>query len=123
MIAGNLNVNPDARVRSIISKGPKYRLSSNIKFPKCRREIAASLNGFSYRWCKRENVEPDALREWKINIFKINHTRFSFYSRNAHILQSKPKSSFRHLKRDIQVLHMNYVLVPADKAATNVVVV
>ena len=40
---GNLNVIPDARVRNIISKGPKFRFPSNIDFPKCRREIAASL--------------------------------------------------------------------------------
>ena len=69
MITDNLNVIPDARVRNIISKGPEYRFPSNIDFPKCLREIAASLNGFSHRWCKRENVEPDALKEWKINIF------------------------------------------------------
>ena len=71
VITGNLNVIPDARVRNIISKGPKYRFPSNIDFSKCRREIAASLNDFSNRWCKRENVEPDALKEWKINIFKL----------------------------------------------------
>ena len=39
----------------------KYRFPYNNDFPKCRREIAASLNDFSNRWCKRENVEPDAL--------------------------------------------------------------
>ena len=61
--------------------------------------------------------------EWKINIFKIIDTRISFYSRNTHLLPPKPKSSFRHLKRGIQDFHMNYVLVPADKAANNVVVV
>ena len=71
MITGNLNVIPDAGVRNITSKGPKYRFPSNIDFPKCRREIAASLNGFSNRWRKRENIEPDALKEWKINIFQI----------------------------------------------------
>ena len=97
-------------------------LPPNIDFSKCRREIAASLNDFSNRWCKRENVEPDALKEWKINIFKIIDTRISFYSRNTHLLPPKPKSSFRHLKRGIQDFHMNYVLVPADKAANNVVV-
>ena len=43
--------------------------------------------------------------------------------RNTHLLPPKPKSSFRHLKRGIQDFHMNYVLVPADKAANNVVVV
>ena len=58
-----------ARVRYIVSKGPKYRFPSNIYFPKCCREIAASLNDFSNRWYKRENVEPDALKEWKITIF------------------------------------------------------
>ena len=64
-----------------------------------------------------------ALKEWKINIFKIIDTRISFYSRDTHLLPPKPKSSFRHLKRGIQDFHMNYVLVPADKAANNVVVV
>ena len=123
MITGNLNVIPDARVRNIISKGPKYRFPSYNDFPKCRREIAASLNDFSNRWCKWENVEPGALKEWKINIFKIIETRISFYSCNTYILLPKPKSSFRHLKRGIQDFQMNYVLVPADKASNNVVVV
>ena len=50
MLTGNLNVSPDARVRNIISKGPKYRFPSNFDFPKCLREIAASLNDFSNRW-------------------------------------------------------------------------
>ena len=123
MITGNLNAIPDARVRNIISKGPKYRFPSNIDFPKCRREIAASLNDFSNHWCKWKNVEPDELKEWKINIFEIIDTRISFYSRNTHLLLPKPKSSFRHLKRVIQDFHMNYVLVPADKVANNVVFV
>ena len=72
---------------------------------------------------KPENIEPDALKEWKISIFKIIDTRISFYSRNTHLLPTKPKSSFRHLKRRIQDFNRNYVLVPADKAANNVVVV
>ena len=78
MITGNLNVIPYARVRNISSKGPTYRFPSNIDIPKCRRETAASLNYFSNRLCKRENVEPDALKEWKINIFKNIDTRISF---------------------------------------------
>ena len=49
MITGNLNVIPGARVRVIISKGPKYRFPSNIDFPKSRTEIVASLKDFSNR--------------------------------------------------------------------------
>ena len=38
-------------------------------------------------------------------------------------LPPKPKSTFRHLKQGIQDIHRKYVLVPADKAANNVVFV
>ena len=44
-------------------------------------------------------------------------------SQNTNLLPPKPKSSFRHLKQGIQEFHRKYVLVPADKAANNVVVV
>ena len=92
----------------------------NIDFPL----ILISLNDFSNRWCERQKVEPDALKEWKINIFKIIDTRISFFSCNTHSsFTPKPKSSFRHLKRGIQDFHMNYVLVPAYKAANNVLAV
>ena len=103
MITGNLNVIPDARVRYIISEGPKYRFPSNIDFPKCCREITTSLNDFSNRWCKRENVEPDAWKKSKINIFIIINTCISFYSCNTHLLPSEPKSSFRHLKKIFRI--------------------
>ena len=64
--------------RCILSKGPKYRFPSNIDFPKCRREIAVFSIDFSNRWCKRENVELDALNEWQINIFKLLILVFHF---------------------------------------------
>ena len=123
MITGNLNVIPDARVRNIISKGAKYRFPSNIDFPKCRREITASLNDFSNGWCKQENVEPDALKEWKINIFKIIDTLISFYSRIHIFYPLNLNLLFFILNEVARIFVMNYVLVPADKAANNVVVV
>ena len=51
------------------------------------------------------------------------HKRLVFYSQNTNFLPPKPKSTFRHLKQGIQDFHRKYVLVPADKAANNVVVV
>ena len=94
MITGNLNVIPDTRVRNIISKGPKYRFSSNIDFPKWCREIASSLNDFSNRWCKRENVEPDALNgrltffELLILIFHFTLIIHIFYQIHLNLLLS-----------------------------------
>ena len=123
MITFNLNVIPDVKVRNIISKVlhidfPLILISKNV--------IERSLllfKDFSNRWRKWENVETDALKEWKINIFKIIDTRISFYALNTHLLPPKPKFSFRHLNRGILDFHMMYALVPADNTANNVVVV
>ena len=57
------------------------------------------------------------------SILNIVDKRIKFYSQNTNLLPPKPKSSFRLLKQGIQDFHGKYVLVPADKAANNVVVV
>ena len=63
------------------------------------------------------------MKEWKLSIFNIVDKRIKFYSQNTNLSPPKPKSTFRHLKQSIQEFHRKYVLVPADKAANNVVVV
>ena len=50
----------DSRIRSIISKGPKYRLPSQIDFNKCREKMAIALDEFCKQWCRREHVECNA---------------------------------------------------------------
>ena len=120
---GNLKIISDSIIRHIVSKGSKYRFPSRIDFNKCREEIASALNDFGNRWCKREYVEPNALKEWKVSIYKIVDQRIKFYSQNTSLLSPKPKSTFRHLKQGIQDFQRKYVLVPADKATNNVVVV
>ena len=123
IITGNLKIISDSRIRSIISKGPKYRLPSQIDFNKCREEIAVALNEFCKRWCRREHVECNALNSWKISIFNIIEKRISFYSKNLNLLQPKPKLSFRHLKQGIQHFHEKFALATADKASNNANVV
>ena len=97
-----------AGVRGLVKKHTLY----------CREEIASALNDFGSRWCKRESVECNAWKEWKLSIFNIVDKGLKFYSHNTDLLPPKPKSSFRHLKQDIKENHRKYVLVPADKAVT-----
>ena len=77
-VTAKLKIIPDSRIRNIVSKGPKYRLPSHIDFNRCREEIVSALNDFGNRWCKRESVECNALKEWKLSIFNIVDKRISF---------------------------------------------
>ena len=62
---------PDSRIRNIVSKDPKYTFPPQIDLNRCWEEIASALNDFGNRWCKRESVECNDMKEWKLSIFNI----------------------------------------------------
>ena len=104
-------------------KGPKYRIPNLIDFDSCRRHIFEALQDFSIKWCKREHADLNSLTNWIKSIVKIIDTRIEFYRSNNHLLPPKPKFTLRNLKKTIQEFHSKYVLVPADKASNNVIIV
>ena len=107
----------------MLTKGPKYRIPHSIDFESCRVKIAEALQDFGSKWCRRERAEMNALSDWKKSIFEIIEKRISFYKDNNHLLPPRPKSAFRHLKKELQKFHSKFVLVPADKASNNVIIV
>jgi hypothetical protein len=46
-----------------------------------------------------------------------------FFRENEHHLQPKPKLTFKHLRKVILAFHSKFVLVPADKAPNNIIIV
>ena len=50
-----------------------------IDFKSCREEIAGALQEFCNRWCKREHVESNALKSWKLNIFYLKLLMVEFH--------------------------------------------
>ena len=47
-----LQIIPDARIRNIVSKGPKYEIPSHIDFSRCREEIASAISDLCNRGVK-----------------------------------------------------------------------
>lgn len=123
MITGNLNVIDNRALKHIVAKGPKYRLPSDINFDTCYKEITESLAMFCDKWCKRENTEKNALSAWKKAIIEIMDLRVKFYKNNPSLLPRKSNYNLRLIKKGLQKLHSKYVLVPADKAGNNIIII
>ena len=83
-------------------------------------KIASALNDFGNRWCKREYVEPNALKEWKVSIFKIVDQRIKFYSQNTNLLPPNINSEMRSFKSNENIHKKeggSYYVVLANKAS------
>ena len=88
------------------SKGPKYRFPSNNDFPKCRREITASSNDFSNRWCKMSRTsEPEFYCDLDYKLKKIVGSNI-FSSQFIKII-----SHYKKIGNNINVLRQTACLV------------
>ena len=85
--------------------------------------FAASLKDFCNRRCKREYVEPDALKEWKINILTLLILIIYFTLVIQIFYPGNLNPLFLTLSAVSRFFVRCMVLVPADKAANNVAVV
>jgi len=110
-------------LRKLLKKGPNYRISSDIDFDLCKTELADGLLKYSQQWCVREGVEANVLHPWLLKMSQLVHNRINFFVSNPLMVPKSKISLTSSIKKALNNIHEKYVLVPADKAANNVIVI
>ena len=104
-------------------KGPQFREQNNINWNKNKRLCKEAIKKYRDKWCMREMVDKRVLNGWmdEVNccvmerINRLRQTRAC--KQKKQILRNSKHRDF------LDTFHRLYVLVPADKAANNVIVV
>ena len=113
----------DTKLRALIEKGPSYREQNYVDWRVTEKLCREAVSKYKRKWSRKENVVLSVLNEWECKVNECVKKRIAslrnkhINRRKGHILKKK-----RHL-RSLEELHSKYVLVPADKAAQNVIVV
>ena len=122
VITGDLRVIENAKLRELVAKGPKYREPNRVNWKATETMFFESIDLYAKNWSKREQVELKYLSEWKDNLKELVTDRIS--NLKGHFKSPKCKVLDQpDVKDTLHKLHANYVLVPADKAANNVIIV
>ena len=81
-----------------------------------------AIEHYARTWAKKEEVEVDALSEWLKSIRTLVKRRLYILSKT---MSTKTRSVFtdHEVIKTLNSLHDKYVVVPADKAANNVIFV
>ena len=111
VITGDLTIIRNAKLRSLVRKGPSYREQNYIDWNIYERLCKEAVDKYKHQWSAREGVDVSAINEWECKLNKCIKRKIASL-RNKYI--NKRRKHF-------QSLHEKYVLVPADKAANNVV--
>ena len=122
IITGDLNIIENETLRSVIYKGPKYRVPKTINWKYNFKLLMDAVEDYARKWAKREDANINSLSEWiKIIRDKIKHR----ISKLKHHMKFKIKCIFKDedVLKCLTSLQQKYVIVPADKASNNVVFV
>ena len=122
VITGDVNIVENEDLRSLISKGPKFREPRSFNWRQNFISIMNSVEDYARRWVKYEKEELDTLSEWIKSIRRILKSRIRHIRRKVRTIYP---SVFRkpEVINELDRLHEEYVLVPADKACNNIVFV
>ena len=109
-------------MRELVAKGPKYREPNKINWQSTETMISNSIDLYAEQWSKREQVDLKYLSEWKDQIKELVVERISSLKEKIRSPKQKILSD-PNVKDTLRRLQDDFVLVPADKAANNVIVV
>ena len=111
----------NVRWRELDAKGPKYREPNKINWQSPETMVSDSIDLYMVQWSKWEQIDLKYLSEWKDQIKELVVERISS-------LKTKIQSPKQKILNDPDVKDtlrrlLDFVVVPADKAANNVIVV
>ena len=120
VITGHLRVIEKAKLRELLTKGPKYREPNRVNWKATM--CLESIDLFAKNWSKKEQVDLKYVSEWKDHLKElvtdhILNLKGHFKSLKCKVLDQPD------VKDTLHKLQTNYVLVPADKSANNVIIV
>ena len=123
VITGDLQVVTDAKLRLLVARGPSYREQNPIHWQVNEEICRQAMSAYKRKWSNREGVDLHVLNEWEHKVKECILRRIQLL-RNKHI--NRRKKHILKSRRHLDYLHefqCKYILVPADKAANNVLVV
>ena len=112
----------NVKLRELVVKGPKYREPIKINRKSTKTMVLDSTDLYAEQWFKRGQVDLKYLSEWKDQIKELVVECISGMKEKIRL----PKQNIVNdpdVKDTLRRLHYDFVLVPADKAANNVIIV
>ena len=120
ILTGNLRIIKCNKLRKLLSKGPKYREPTEIKWEDAKAVIEGGVNEFMGNLSETKRISQMTLSNWKNSIFELVDRRINKYA--PKIKSKKVKSVFDDstAKSELKRLQNDFVIVPIDKAANNI---
>ena len=123
VVTGDLSIITNRKLRRLIKKGPNFREQNNINWDLCLKLCMEGVNNYRDTWASREGVDPCTLNEWAGTVKLLIENNINRLKSRGHKTKKRQVLKDTRCRTALQELHNEYVLVPADKASNNIIIV
>ena len=124
VVTGNLRIINNGRICKLLVKGPSYREQNNINWNRLEMILLEAVRAYKVRWAKREHFDVRILNEWHNMLNECIGNRIDVLRRKKKPMLRKVQVLKNGMESEyLKQFHQQFVLVPADKAGNNIIVV
>ena len=122
VVTGDLSIITNKKLRRLIKKGPNFREQNNL-WDLCLKLCMGEVYNYKQMWTSREGVDPCTLNEWAGTVKFLIENNIKRLESRGHKTRKRQVLKDTKCKTALRELHNEYVLVPADKASNNIIIV
>lgn len=120
IITGDLSIVQNEHLRTVMSRGAKFRDCVDMSVEKLERSLTNNLKNFKTKWSDKERLENGALNEWEQKVRLYMKRKIQQLRRNQEIsVRGANIMNKADVKKEIERLQHLFVITAVDKAANN----
>ena len=123
IVSGDLRIVTNTKLRKLLSKGPNYREPSTINYRKCLQSIESSITSSISSLATKYNLSETTFLSWKSKILDLVEKRINILKSRGVPGVVKPVLKDKEVLKSLSDLHSKFVVVPIDKASSNVAII
>ena len=111
-------------LRKLFSRGPKYREKKFVNWNLTEEKMVASVKDYAESWCEKQKLDKKVLSSWvcivsekikmRISSLKEHRKKKDKFDSNIQVLKTA------QCLNALEDLHNRFVVVPIDKASSNI---
>ena len=110
-------------LRKLLILGPKFREPAVVNFDSLKNSILESVDDLISTWAKKEKQETECWDQWKAALGDTLEARVQKLKKSKSKAHATPSLRDVVVQVALRLLHEHFVLIPADKAECNVIIV
>ena len=123
IVSGDLRLIENNRLRKLFAKGPKYRERKLVNWRLTEEKLTNAVKEYAQSWCDKHKVSIQVLTPWICVVSEKIRSRISAMKEKKPYDSDKQVLKSTDCMRALEDIHNRFVVVPIDKASSNIALV